>query len=595
MEMVKTTLNQAVAFAGPAFSALAISCSALAQTPARDSESKSVWGEPVEGFSVHLSAKSPVWDFREPRFFSFTARNRGTETLTVARSEASGELEVDGVWCKWLFPVIETPSLLVPGQEFQDPDLTISSFQKEGRPVPAGPGKHIFRFAVIAHKPNGAAIRAVSNPVEVEFRWAADATKAPLAFTAPRFPVPAYHTGHVVDDETDAPITNFYAQEGFANPPNPEAIAWSQSFRGPIISGPLNGGFTVEMQKQGQAWRILASGYLPQIITEHPFVAPVEKGDLVVRMKRGGELRGVVLDGDGHAMVGARILLTTEQTPKLTDGRPEKTFMGSTATTDAAGRFALRGVGAAEPKVMVVSPDGLQTWPAPKYQPGRELTITQPKPGALIVRYDIAGDEPEAELHLALRSSEIQMPGWTELKPKVANGGEIVLTNLTPGMYEFSRFKMLRLGDVQQGHPYERRTIVVDAGQTQRVDLVRSTGHRVQGEVTGLDKTDAPGGFVFVRSTHAAGGAQYERFPLRPCFDVLSFGRDGRFETARLEPGTYTFFAEAYAPEPEEFKHRTGIRLPGYVGAANVTVTAQAPSSPVRIELKPRAGAEAGR
>ena len=214
------------------------------------------------------------------------------------------------------------------------------------------------------------------------------------------------------------------------------------------------------------------------------------------------------------------------------------------------------------------------------------------------MRYNIPEDKANAELNLTLWTPEMGSSGWngvhTALKPTVANGGQIVLTNLTPGTYEFYRTKMLHADGGSHGIPYERRTIVLDAGQTQQVDLVRSVGHPIQGKVMGLDHTGATGGYIYVRSAIATGEPCNMMEGLLPCFDALTFGTDGDFRTARLEPGTYTIIAHVYGPEPIETENiggrkvnvfRTGIRLPGYFGTTKVTVTAAHPPPPIEIEL----------
>jgi hypothetical protein len=551
------------------------------------------WGEPVEGLSVQLWAEKAVWDLAQPHHFKVSVRNQGRQTFSVARTQVAGELEVDGVWYVWSNPIYVTFAPLAPGGQVENIPLNTvgGAWRKDLNVLTAGPGKHTIRFAVLARQENGGqVIRAVSNLLEVEFRWAANATKLPVTFIPGDAPVIADIQGRVVDDETDALITDFWVQAGVANPEKPGEIIWSQMFTGPWMGRPS--WFGVQGRKRGQTWRVLADGYLPQTVTKHPIADPMQAFDLVVRLKRGGELHGIVLDHMGQPVVGARVFLTTEKTPEFTDGIPGKTFRGSSTSTDATGRFALRGVGEAEPKVVVVSADGLQVCPAAKPEPGQDLRITLPRPAALIVRYSIPGDEANAELSLTLWTSEMGSSGWngvqTALKPKVANGGQVVLTNLTPGRYEFYRTKMLHADGGSHGIPYERRTIVLDAGQTQQVDLVRSVGHPVQGKVTGLDHTGATGGYIYVRSAIATGNPRDMMEGLLPCFDALTFGTDGVFRTARLEPGTYTIVAHVYGPEPIEFRHRTGIRLPGYFGTAKVTVTAADPPPPIKIELQPK-------
>jgi hypothetical protein len=135
---------------------------------------------------------------------------------------------------------------------------------------------------------------------------------------------------------------------------------------------------------------------------------------------------------------------------------------------------------------------------------------------------------------------------------------------------------------------YARRTVVIEAGQTQSVDLVRTSGFAIHGEVTGLKDTDAPGAYIYVRSAEATGNPGVLTDWNLPLFDAMTCDQDGVFRTARLEPGTYTISAEAYKPETPEEARRSGWRLPSYVGKVKLTVTAGVAPAPVRIEMRPR-------
>lgn len=425
-------------------------------------------------------------------------------------------------------------------------------------------------------------------------RASADSTNTRAAQTSP-----VYFSGHVVDDATGEPIIDFALQFAGTFPQKPEELVWMPSYHGPV-SGDITGKFWGEQYEFGKAWaRILAPGYLPQPVTPEPVVAPARRENLVVRMKRGGELRGVVLDHAGKPVAGARVYVAGTQRLDLVDGEPGGmhgvsrsgwTFKGGSATTDADGRFAVPGGDGTGEKLVVAASDGQMISVAPLSGAGRELKLTLPQPGVIIVRYDIADDSPEAELHLRLVAGQLDAPAWKDfsstLKPTVANQGQITLTNLAPGTYDFARTKTLETGDGGRGVSYERRTVVLAAGQTQRVDVVRSAGFSIHGGVTGLADTDALGAYIYVRGGEATGDVRSQWSV--PLFDALTCDRDGQFKTARLEPGTYTVMVEAYEPEPPSRVMTTGIRLPNYAGTAKVTVAADAAPVPLKIELRRR-------
>ena len=161
----------------------------------------------------------------------------------------------------------------------------------------------------------------------------------------------------------------------------------------------------------------------------------------------------------------------------------------------------------------------------------KELKMTLPQPGVMIVRYDIADDLPEAKLRIELMAQELEARGWryvdSILEPTVANQGQLVLTNLSPGTYDFARMKTLNSGAGGRRVPCERSTVVIEAGQTQRVDLVRSAGFPIHGTVTGMADTGAPGAYIYVRTVEATG--EFRNDLGLPLFDAMTCARDGGF------------------------------------------------------------------
>jgi hypothetical protein len=242
---------------------------------------------------------------------------------------------------------------------------------------------------------------------------------------------------------------------------------------------------------------------------------------------------------------------------------------------------------------------------------GQELKITLPKPAALIVHYDIPGDLSEAYFALAIRTNEMAMPLWKDvnLNPGayVPNGGQIVLNNLTPGTYDFSRSRMggetntryaFLFGDPYKVVQSDFQRLVLESGQTQEVSVVRSVGQRVQGQVTGLEGiTNSVGSFLYAGSATAISSPLDFRTNLEPCFDAVRLEKDGHFQTALLEPGTYTLVAEVYVwdeakrePFSDDEPQYGGMSFMrpqqlAYVGSAKVTVTPNGAPPSVKIEL----------
>ena len=395
-------------------------------------------------------------------------------------------------------------------------------------------------------------------------------------------------SGYVVDAQTGQPITNFALEWGGDLDPNkPGEIGWGFSTE---IASPRPGGkfqtdigFTTGSKLWG---RVHADGYLPQPVTPEPFVVPAEFTNLIVRLNHGGNLQGVVLDHSGRPVAGAHVFLAGNQPLNLTDGKDDM-FRGSTTTTDAQGRFSLTGAGVGGQKLAVVS-DVVQLWFAQIAPPGQETKILLPEPASMLVRYDIPGDADRAELRLELITWE--MPDWkgitAVLKPFVTNQGEILLTNLAPGTYDFAREKQQSVGMNGRGSLCDRLKLSLQSGQFTNIDCVRATGFPLTGHITGITNSGVPGAFIYVRPASAAGSLETSD-PWSPYYDAVSCGEDGNFQTARLLPGTYTVVAEAYRPETPEEMSRSGIRLPSHGGTAQVTISADTPPSPVTIELLP--------
>jgi hypothetical protein len=219
------------------------------------------------------------------------------------------------------------------------------------------------------------------------------------------------------------------------------------------------------------------------------------------------------------------------------------------------------------------------------------MKIVLPEPATLVVRYDIPGDTEQAQIWLETASWE--MPGWAGIRadtqPFVSNQFQIVLTNLAPATYDFARDKRLMAAGEFDSAFCERATLVLQSGQVQNVDWVRATGFPVTGEITGFQDAGFTAAFIKVRPAGVTGAIFDEAEGKLPTYDLVACEKDGRFQTARLSPGTYTLVAEAYRPiapeEENEMRMRTRMAMP--IGTAQVTVSADAAPGPVNIELRP--------
>ena len=408
-------------------------------------------------------------------------------------------------------------------------------------------------------------------------------------------------------------------QTGKVNPDKPDEIIWDEGF-----SGAYNGGVILLWdQKDGSALRFMANGYVPRVFTRKEIIASRQTANLQVRLKRGKELRGVVHDQAGLPVAGATVYLAPldlgyvrfgEVMSSSSDAGTTTYWGHNFATTGRSGRFFLRGVDGDQTRVIVVTPDRQMVQPVQAKVSGGDLKITLPKPATLIVHYDIPGDVAETDFNLSLHTNELQMPLWKyiTLKPdgKVPNGGQTVMTNLLPGTYDFSRTKYggttnrgyaFIFGDPLKVVQFNSQTIVLKPGQTQQVNLVRSTGQRVRGQVTSLASiTNMAGSFLYVASANAIRNPNdFKTNSLEPCHDAVFLDTNELFQTALLEPGSYTLIAEVYVwgkpPEPKPIPDDEpqfggwswfNPQQLAYVGSTNITVTSKA-APPVQIELHP--------
>jgi len=397
-------------------------------------------------------------------------------------------------------------------------------------------------------------------------------------------------SGNVVDDLTGLPVTEFALQWGQSKDLDSE-IVWGYGLTTSIT--PRRDGQFRESRSftagRKVSLRILANGYLPQPVTE-PLTAAARISGLVVRLKRGGEIRGTVVDHAGMPVASAQVYLTGSQPLDLVDGTP-RSFRGSTATTDPAGQFALYGGDPLSSQSILVSFKGGQIVAiAAKPRLGEEANICLPEPAKLIVHYDVPGDDVEAKLGINLATWE--MEEWknarvsTGLQPTIRNQDKLELT-VTPGVYDFAREKIVRVENLGRGFACDRRKILLAPGETQIVEIRRHGGYAIEGYVPGLKDSGSAGAYVTVRGADATGNPRNIK-ELSLIFDALACNpADGHFKTAPLLPGTYTVVIEAYLPELPEQRFSTGIRLPDFIGTAKVEVLRDTALAPVKIDLRP--------
>ena len=403
-------------------------------------------------------------------------------------------------------------------------------------------------------------------------------------------------SGRVIDDATGKPVTNFSVQGGQVDAKDPAKITWGYW----MMSGGSrpNGDFSANLNwSAGGRARILAGGYVSQpILTELPKDAGVRITGLVVRLKRGRQVSGHVLDHAGRPVKDAGVYVVLPSISNVSGGKAqgmggEENKNAIRVATDADGAFTVTGIGEDAQRI-AISCAAVDLWvvAVPKGDAAVEnLEVRLPQPGKLIVHYDIAGAPEKAALFMQLHTWE--MPGWSGVQNNrhdaIRQHAETVLDNLPPGDYTIDRTQSLGLKHNDEAW-LDRRTVKVEAGKTTVLDFVRPKGAPITGQIIGLDQGEVAKAKP-TRVDVRVGPPQGTRWDA-VCFDRVGMEpgdkpMDGKFTTERIPPGQYNVRAEVYIPETEEQRHSTGIIPPGFEGEVLVTVPEEGLPEPVKIPL----------
>jgi hypothetical protein len=451
--------------------------------------------------------------------------------------------------------------------------------------------------------------KAADAPVTIdvrEARAAADAKPLPEAAkpqpedpkTAPAISIDV--RGHVVDDATGKPISNFSIQGGFVEAKDPAKITWGYYL---LTTGNNPKGEFSRTLEWSAGWRarIIASGYVSQpILAELPKDGSTKVADLVVRMKRGRQVSGHVFDHAGKPVKDAGVYVVGNAGINLAGGRAIELGEGGEdkkairVATDADGAFTVTGVGDDADRI-AISSSAIDLWvvAVPKGDAAVDnLEVRLPQPGKLIVRYNIAGAADKTRILTQLHTWE--MPGWSSIHndryDPIQQQVEFVRDNLAPGDYTIDRSKNNGLKNAWDQTLIDRRTVKVKSGKTTVTEFVRLTGAPITGQVVGLDEGEvakAKPTRVYIRVESPGKDPRYPLILDSVAIEAGDKPMDGKFATERIPPGKYTVKAEVFVPEAELQRHSTGIVPPAFVGEVIVTVPAQGLPEPVKIPLAP--------
>lgn len=373
--------------------------------------------------------------------------------------------------------------------------------------------------------------------------------------------------GKVLDDVTGEPIGKIVIQGGMFESGDPKKVTWGYSEG---RSSARDGSFSTTIRwSDGWTARIVADGYVPQPILSAAPPADKNEIEVVIRLKRGPKVRGVVLDHLGKPLKDAAVFAIGPTGLNLAAGHAVESE-AEPVRTDAEGHFELP-IG--EAKSLAVSHAAFDAWPAAIPAEG-ELTIRLPQPARLDIDLAIDGADKESVIFFQLLAeSRTEFKGLRlEREVKMANPGKLSLAALPPGRYQLCRNVMNHLGEIGITGMLDREFFEIKAGETKSINFVRDKGARVRGKVTRPADTKLMGTVIYVRSEKA----------VKSPFDghewttthASTVAADGAFQTERVVPGKYLLVAEAYTPLTQEQRFRTGFIGPSYHAEMKIEVPA---------------------
>lgn len=390
-------------------------------------------------------------------------------------------------------------------------------------------------------------------------------------------------SGVVIDDDTSKPIPSFGIEFGWPAAPEGDTISWfGRTTRTEARDGHFE---TSTFRPPGgkTAFRVIANGYTPEMVTSAPIIAPAVIRDLTIRLKHGDTLNGRIVNHDGTPAAGAQVcLLAPSAGIAIKNGAfpdNEALFAGPHAQTNAAGRFSLRGV-AERTGVLVVTAPTSSIYAQPLQPEDTEPVIKLPQPGSIRAHCDIPGDNSDQTVWITT-----VLPGLAaqcEVTTDIRNGGDATILGLSPGRYDVARAKSIYLDGVLSQYFCERRRLAIEPDQSVEVAWTRPEGSQLRGRVLGLKDYGTSYAIVKVRG-HEARGSDMLDMDVQ-LYDVVRTEADGSFVTSRLKPTDYVIVAEAYHPAAADL---AGMRAADADAMQDVRISETAPPAEITLRLQP--------
>jgi hypothetical protein len=391
--------------------------------------------------------------------------------------------------------------------------------------------------------------------------------------------------GKVVDDDTGEPIAKLVVQGGMFDPADPQKVTWGFT---ETRSDARDGSFSATIKwDKGWTARIVADGYIPQPVLTSAPPADNDISNLTIRLKRGRNVHGVVLDHAGKPVKDAAVFAIGPTALNLVGGH-DIDHESQAVRTDVDGRFELP-IG--EAKSLVVSHAAFDAWPAAIPDQG-DVTVRLPEPARVDIELSIDGADKESVIFYQLLTQDRpEFAGVQSLRGvNIANPGKLSLTALPPGKYQLSRNVMNHLPQiVTAGAMLDRQFFELKAGETKSIDFVREQGARVRGKVTWPADTKLAGIVVSIQGVTKK--APFDDYEWTTTYASQTAAADGTYLTERISPGTYLLVVDAYKPPtpatPEE-RSRLGFGrvAPSFHAQVKIEVPAEGELTAPDLTLK---------